>query len=215
MREIAQGLLRLARSLLAEVTVSQGDDYRHVIGDAIRRGDSVTFLYRKKDGSTRQVRIQPMMLIGDKGVRGTDLDDPAKTPKVFMFEGIGGGERTVKLPEPKPEREVRQSIPLEEKKKQLLAISSELQEVMNDNDMPSIAEKTWHILYKIVSTGEAGKVFLGYQREILSQGYSDSFTYRDNPVWLHVNAAPADKVWEKQHYRFNLDVGRGRTRWDE
>jgi hypothetical protein len=92
-RHMGRELLAIAKSLVAEVTLSQGDDYRRVVSDAIRSGEVLTFLYRKKDGSTRQVRIQPQALLGDKGVRGIDMDDPAKTPKVFMFEGIDGGER--------------------------------------------------------------------------------------------------------------------------
>ena len=214
MKNIIQGMLKVAKSILAEVTISQGDDYRRIIGDAIRSGDTVTFLYRKKDGSTRQVRIQPVMLLGDRGVRGTDLDDPAKTPKVFMFEGIGGGERTVKPVEPEPEPEIKQNISWQEKKKQLLEISPQLQRVLDEGEI-SIGEKIWHVIYKIVSSGEPGKVFLGYQREQISRGYSDSFTYRDNPVWLHIKSSPTDKIWEKQPYRFDLDIGRGRTRWDE
>jgi hypothetical protein len=114
---------RIARAVVADVSVSQGDDYRRVFGDAIRNGEMVTFLYRKKDGSTRQVRIQPQQLLGDKGVRGTDLDDPARTPKVFMFDGVGGGERTVKQVELKPEREVVHNVSLVDKKKQLLEVS--------------------------------------------------------------------------------------------
>jgi len=81
-------LVRVARLLCGEKTVEVdgGKDVRHQLQSIQRAGDVATFMYQKKDGTSRKVHVKPTSVFGDK-FKAVDLD-AAGAEKLFLMSGV-------------------------------------------------------------------------------------------------------------------------------
>lgn len=88
MDEIAKELLKLARTIV----VDERDNLVRVFKSAIGNGDTVKFLYTKKDGSQKTREIEPTNLTKIRGrdvVKGIEVNDRRQIEKMFYLDMIG------------------------------------------------------------------------------------------------------------------------------
>jgi len=85
----------IARLLSARVIkLKDGDDFEREFKKIIDKGDTAEFMYTKKDGSRRKVKLEPASMFKMRGkwaVKGRDLD--RKADRMYYLDMIGESEK--------------------------------------------------------------------------------------------------------------------------
>lgn len=106
---VVREILAVARSLAARTRkVDERDNLESEFKEAIRDGDTVEFVYTKKDGSQKRREITPNQVFRMKGrpaVKGVEVNDRRGIEKLFYLDMIG--DVAQQEDEPEPEEEIR------------------------------------------------------------------------------------------------------------
>jgi hypothetical protein len=89
----ARELLAVARMLLSRTRkLDERSNVEREVKDAIRDGDTLEFIYTKKDGSKKKREITPIQMFRMKGrpaVKGVEVSDRSGREKVFYLDMVG------------------------------------------------------------------------------------------------------------------------------
>jgi hypothetical protein len=219
MKHVAAELLKVAQLLLAGDVEIKGPDFRREFADAGNRGEYATFMYVKKGETTPKLRRIKPTHITSTFVKGKEEGSPID--KMFLYEGIVSDKQAPIHHEVKPEPD-KKFLSVQDKIKALneLGLEQDVNEKLHregfeENLKNFMDEKKWHVLYKLVATGEGGKLYLGKAASNFKEGYSDSATWTSHTIFLYIDSCKPEDAFKHQHHRFSLDISKGRKQWDE